>query len=625
MSDEAFIGWLGGEPVAAVRPWVLISNQYPAVIGSSSRRGGPENPHLVSGSAGGPTAPGGVHHDTRHPFYRLVDLLRPDHSDLWAFLLFAALIGGLSLATPIAVQQLVNSIAFGGLIQPVVFLALVLLAVLAFSGVLSAVQAYVAELIQRRVFVRVVLDVAERLPRVKIKAFDQSHGPELVNRVFDIVTVQKVGSMLLLEGTAVMLQTIVGLTVLSFYHPLMLGFSGLLIAGIIAVVVIMGRGAVGTAIAESKTKYAVVHWLEELARHSTSFRSEAERRYARRRMNVLASGYVGARKRHYRIVFRQFGAALTLQVIASSALLALGGMLVVQGQLTLGQLVASELIITTIVAAVAKFGKQLESFYDLLAAIDKLSHLVDLPLERHSGSDLPRHSGPAEIHLADVDFAYETGARSKRGPAVIQDFGLRIAAGEKLALRGAMGTGKSTLLDLLVGLREPTSGSISIDDLDYRDLRLEEVREAAVLIREPEIFSGTLLENVQMGRRQYRHADILAALEAVGLVEEIRMLPDGLESRLETDGSPLSQVQVVRLMLARAILGSPRLLMLDRALEHLDDEARQRIGDILFAASAPWTLVLVTEREDLLARCTRELTLGTPEIWRPDEEGGENP
>jgi ABC-type bacteriocin/lantibiotic exporter with double-glycine peptidase domain len=379
--------------------------------------------------------------------------------------------------------------------------------------------------------------------------------------------------------------------------------------GIVGVVVVMGRGAVGTATAESKAKYEVVHWLEELARHPGTFRASSQRRYARRRMDGLASGYVRARRTHYRIVFRQFAAALTLQVVASSALLALGGMLVVQGQLTLGQLVASELIITTIVAAVAKFGKQLESFYDLLAAMDKLSHLADLPLERPSGGDLENDSGPAEVILADVDFAYESNT-------ILLDFDLHIEPGEKVAVRGAMGSGKSTLLDLLAGLREPLQGSVSLDDKDYRDIRLEELRESAVLVRSPEIFSGTVIENLQVGRSQYGHGEILAALEAVGLLEEIRMLPGGLKSRLSTDGRPLSQVQIARLMIARAILGQPRLLLLDRALEHLDDEARGRICEVLFAEDSPWTLVVVTEREDILRYCTRQISLGEPEIWK---------
>jgi ABC-type bacteriocin/lantibiotic exporter with double-glycine peptidase domain len=594
LSLDGLRRWLEEPDDTSVRSWVVVESRFPSSLQIGSKR----------------AHDSGAESEWKHgsPFQRLLDLLRPEKADLWAIVFFAAFIGGLMLATPIAVQQLVNSIAFGGLIQPVVVLALLLLAVLAFSAVISAIQAFVAELIQRRIFVRVVLDVAERLPRVQAQAFDRHHGPELVNRVFDVVTVQKVGSLLLLEGTTVLLQTTVGLVVLSFYHPLMLAFSGLLIAGILIVVVVMGKGAVRTAIVESKMKYQVVGWLEELALHASTFRDRDQRLYARSRADRLATAYVGAREEHYRIVLRQLTGALALQVLANSSLLALGGMLVVQGQLTLGQLVASELIITVIVAAVAKFGKQLEHFYDLLAAIDKLSTLMDLPLERSDGIDVDPASGPAAVELVDVGFGYDS-------KPLFVGLNLRIGAGERLAFEGAMGSGKSALLDLLCGLREPWSGCIAIDGIDYRELRLESLRAQVALVREPEIFTATIRENIQVGRHQFSDEDVRRALDAVGLLEEIRSLPQSIETRLSPSGRPLSQVQASRLALARAILASPRLLLVDRTLDDLDPTARERICEVLFAPDAPWTLVVVSERDDVLTRCSGRHLLGEPEIW----------
>lgn len=610
--------WAGGGDLDEPRSWVLVESLHPASAPDPLASAG----HGAGGhgAAGPGTGHGGGHaaghdhghghgHDGPPPFERLMTLLRPDRRDLWAIVAYAAAIGGVSLATPIAVQQLVNSIAFGGLIQPVVVLALLLLLALAVSAVLSVIQSWVTELIQQRIFVRVVIDVAERIPRVQTKAFDHHHGPELVNRVFDVVTVQKSLSMLLLEGTSVVLQTGVGLVILSFYHPLMLGFSGLLIAGIFFVVVVLGRGAVPTAIAESKAKYEVVGWLQELSRHPAMFRDAEQRRFARRHADTLATAWLGARGGHFRIVLRQHAGTLALQGVASATLLALGGMLVVQGQLTLGQLVASELIITLIVSTVAKFGKQLEKYYDLLAAMDKLSVLLDLPLERDGGAELPTDRPPATVEVVGVRFGY--------GPnPLLSNLDLRIEAGERIALEGAMGSGKSSLLDLLFGLREPAAGHVSIDDRDYRDLSLESLRDAVALVRGSETFAGTIRENVRVGRHGFDDTEMLRVLDAVGLVEEIRGLPQGLDTRLSTDGRPLSQVQLTRLMIARAVLTRPRLLLIDRALEDFDPAARERIADLLFAPDAPWTLVVVSEREDVLARCGRRIVLGDPESWR---------
>ncbi|MFO0690850.1 MAG: ABC transporter ATP-binding protein [Myxococcota bacterium] len=608
--------WVGTADPDAPRSWLLVESRHPASVlpptgGHGHVHDDADGSHGAHGHAGG-----GHGHGGPPPFERLLALLRPDRRDLWAIVAYAAAIGGVSLATPIAVQQLVNSIAFGGLVQPVVVLALLLLLALAVSAVLSVIQSWVTELIQQRIFVRVVIDVAERIPRVQAKAFDRHHGPELVNRVFDVVTVQKSLSMLLLEGTSVVLQTGVGLVILSFYHPLMLGFSLLLVAGIFVVVVVLGREAVPTAIAESKAKYDVVGWLQELSRHPATFRDADQRRFARLHADTLATAWVGARASHFRIVLRQHAGTLVLQGLASSSLLALGGMLVVQGQLTLGQLVASELIITLIVSTVAKFGKQLEKYYDLLAAMDKLSVLLDLPLEREGGAELAADLPPAAIETVGVQFGY--------GPnPLLANLDLRIEPGERLALEGAMGSGKSSLLDLLFGLREPAAGHVTIDDRDYRDLSLESLRAAVALVRGSETFAGTIRENVRVGRHDFDDTEMIRVLDAVGLVEEIRQLPEGLDTRLSTDGRPLSQVQLTRLMIARAVLTRPRLLLIDRALEDFDRPARERIADLLFAADAPWTLVVVSEREDVLARCSRRITLGNPETWNrtPSPQG----
>ena len=597
--DLAALGaWIGETELDAPRSWLVVESRYPASADSPAV-------HAAHSDLAG-----AVHADPAGPppFDRLLTLLRPDRADLWAIVAFAAAIGGMSLATPIAVQQLVNSIAFGGLIQPVVVLAFLLLVVLAFSAVLSVIQSYVTELIQQRIFVRVVIDVAERIPRVQTKAFDQHHGPELVNRVFDVVTVQKSLSALLLEGTSVLLQTGVGLVILSLYHPLMLGFSGLLIAGIFFVVFVLGRSAVPTAIAESKAKYDAIGWLQELARHPATFRDADQRRFARSRADTLATAWIGARRSHFQILLRQHTGTLVLQGIASSTLLALGGVLVVEGQLTLGQLVASELIITLIVSSVAKFGKHLEKFYDLLAAMDKLSVLLDLPLEREGGAELAPAERAAAVELVGVQFGY--------GPnPLLSNLDLRIEAGERVALAGMMGSGKSSLLDLLFGLRQPATGHITIDDRDYRDLSVESLRDAVALVRGSETFAGTIRDNAHVGRHGFDDSEMLRVFDAVGLVEEIRELPDGLDTRLSTDGRPLSQVQLTRLMIARAVLTRPRLLLIDRALEDFDPSARERICDLLFAADAPWTLVIVSQRDDVLARCTRRVSLGNPESW----------
>jgi len=536
------------------------------------------------------------------PFQRLLGIVRAERSDLIAIVLYAVFIGLLSLTIPIAVQQLVNTVAFGGLVQPVVVLALLLFLGLAFAASLSAVQAYLAELVQRRVFVRACVELARRLPRVPVGGFGAHHGPELVNRFFDLVTLQKTGARLLLEGSTVVLQTIAGLLILSLYHPLMLGLSVLLIACMATVVFVFGRGGTGSAIGESSAKYELAEWMEELARHGGAFRSRSGRAWAEARADALASTWVDARRSHYRIAFRQLCAALGLQVLANSLVLGLGGFLVVAGELTLGQLVASELIVAAVVAAFARLGKQLESYYDMLAAVHKLGMLLDLPLERESGRAEDDHAGPAAFEVNGLGYSFH-------GRAVLSDVSLQLAPGERVAIAGPSASGKTTLLEVACGLRAADRGWVAIDGEDLRDLRLDHLRERVLYVGGPEIVPGSVLDNLRAGRSAATRAEVSDALERVGLLEEVRALPEGLGSELAPDGAPFSRSQLVRLMLARAIVARPRLMALDGALAGLEGEARKIVLEAIFDRDAPWTLLVASREPDVLARCERVVQL----------------
>lgn len=538
------------------------------------------------GHAGGP-APS--------PPQRLLALLRSESLDLGVILIYAAAIGLLTLATPVAVQALVNQVAFGQLLQPVVVLTLMLLLGLGLSCVLRALQTCAVELLQQRLFVRLAADLAHRLPRVRSDAFTAEHGPEVTSRFLEIATLQKSAAALLLDGLAVALQALIGLAVLAFYHPVLLAFDAVLLGCIAFILTVLGRGAVRTSIAESRAKYAVADWLQELARRPVAIRLGRGATLASERADGLVRQYLGARRAHFRVLLRQVVASLGLQALASAGLLGAGGALVIAGQLTLGQLVAAELIVSAVVAGVAKFGKHLESFYDLLASLDKVGHLLDLPLERADGELLPAlqsASGLASEQATGLAVRLRgVAVGGFAGKALLRELHLEVAAGERVAIVGPSGGGRSLLSEVLVGLRPPLSGSIELDERDTRALRPAAVRALIAFLHSGSrgLLAGTIAEFLHTAAPSASRFQMQRALSTAGLWSTIAALPQGLDTPLGSDALVLSDRQRARLRVAHAVLQRPRLIVIDLPLDGgagLDEIAP------LLAPAAPWTVIL---------------------------------
>jgi putative ABC transport system ATP-binding protein len=591
---------LGASGPDAVIEWLFAR---PAAPMAEAARAAEDAPHGAAGHD---------HHggDTGHhmpPFRRLLGLLRPEVGDMWLVLLFAVGVGAFSLATPVVAMAVVNTVALGTLVQQLLVLCAALAVALSLAGALTFLQVVVVEFIQRRVFVRVAADLAHRLPRVDLRAFDRQHGPELVNRFFDVLTVQKSAATLLLDGITIALQVLMGLFLLGFYHPYLLAFDVFLIAALVLLFAVLGRGAVGTAVRESIAKYKVAGWMEEVARHPIAFKMAGGPRLAVEQTDGLTREYLLARSHHWRILMRQVGFALFLQVAANAGLLAVGGILVGRGELTLGELVAAEIIVTLVVATFSKLGKQLEAYYDLLAAVDKLGHLLDLPLERGGGERHQGRGAGASVTVHDVTFSY-AGQHVRS----LSHTSLALRPGERVALMGANGAGKSTLSDLLYGLRTPDNGWVEIDGVDLRTVRLDTLREHVAMVKGIEVIEGTVLENVRLGRDGVTEADVRTALRNVGLLDVVLRLPGGLHTQLWTGGSPLSLGQANRLMLARAVVGRPRLLILDEALDHMDADIRDTVLPTVLGADAGWTLLIVTHSDEVAKLCDRIVHLDRP-------------
>lgn len=537
------------------------------------------------------------------PWSRARRLLAPERGDLAVVVVYAAASGALALALPVAAQALVNTVAFGQLIQPIVVLVLLLAAGLTGFSVLWLLQLWCIETILQRVFVRAIADLGRRFSLLADDRVATAGVAAALPRVFELPTIQKALAALLVEGVGVVLQTAVGLALLSLYHPLLLAFALALLVGL-AVVVGLGRGAVDGALAESRAKYQAVAWLERVVRAPGPFRSRRGRAEAASRTDELARTWLQRRRAHFRTLMRQHVGGVVLAVLGNTALLGVGGLLVTRSQLTLGQLVAAEIVVNALAIAFTKLGKQFEALYDLVAASQKLGMLIDVPRERQGGEALPG-AGPTAVRARGLHFGH-AGRR-----AVLAGAAFELRAGEHAAITGVGGSGKSTLLELLAGVRTPDGGGVELDGIDVRVLGLAELRERVVLVRPHEPCHGTLLEHVRALAPEATVVAVAEVLEVCGLASVVRELPRGLETPLGNDAAPLSSSEVARLALARAMLARPRLLLLDGVVEALGlpGPSEHALLEALFAADAPWTAVVTTGSLGVARRARRQFEL----------------
>lgn len=559
------------------------------------------------------------HHASISPARRFISLLTAEREDIWRLLIFSVFSGILYLAAPLAVDAVVSNLAFGGqsmpYLQALIVLSIALFACLTLQAIVTGAQFYLSDVIQRRIFVRTASDLAYRLPRVRAQALDEVHAPELVNRFMDVVTAQKSTSLLLLDGVNLVFASIIGMMMLALYHPMLLLFAAVLFSLIVLCIWLLGRGAVATSIEESRMKYDLVNWFEEIAHFPFLFKGPGGYSMAYDRANQLATDYVLARSRHFRVLMRQIAGLLTLQVFAAATLLVMGGYLVISQQITLGQLVASELIMSAIVASLAKLGKNLEAWYDAMAAMDKLGHIFDLEIENKDGEQTEKRVGGVEVCASNLGFGYSGGS------VLFENLNFTIPANSSAAIVGPHGSGSSSLLDILFGLRQAQSGYVTLDGLDLRSWYLEGLRESVQLLRQNEIVDATVVENLRLGRTDIGMDEVRSALAAVELLPELLARPEGLNLRLKIGGAPLSSNQRTRLLLARALVQKPRLLLMDELLDSLDEKSFNTLTKAIFESGIAWTVVVTTRDQNVTRMCAHVVEMAPCRLTDGSQSG----
>jgi ATP-binding cassette subfamily B protein len=402
-----------------------------------------------------------------------------------------------------------------------------------------------------------------------------------------------------LEFPAAIVQILVSLIFMAFYSSYFFVFNLFLLGGFVFFI-LLGKNGVTTALVESKYKYKMAHALQDIARCHIAFKINSGKDLSISNADGICNDYVDARRKHFNVIIRQATWSFLVNAMAIASLLAIGGWLVMQGDISLGQLVAAELMMLLLLASVNKIVVNLESWYDLLTGLDKLGHLTDLPAESSEGVEYISQKDGVEIVLNNVAYKYP-----QQPTPLFNELSMRFSKGTHTAIVGQSGSGKSTLAELLLGLLQPSSGRVQINQQQLADLNLESFRRASSLVECPNsLFSGSVRDNILMGRQNISEEALSNAVDVSGLVNVLDNLPMGLDMPLESEGLNISSGKRQMVLLARAVVSNPELLVLDEAFHHIDAPTRRQIVEKLTSPKYSWTLVIVTHDADIVAACS---------------------
>lgn len=541
------------------------------------------------------------------PLDRFWLLLKPDAAEIKNVYVYAIFNGLVNLSLPLGIQALINLIQGGQISTSWIVLIVVVILGVAITGILQIYQLKITENLQQRIFTRAAFEFAVRLPRIKLESLYKHYAPELMNRFFDVMSVQKGLSKILIDFSTATLQILFGLILLSIYHPFFILLSLFLLFFLVIIFWVTGKKGLETSLVESKHKYKVAHWLEELARTNTTFKLAGKTDLPLDRTDGHVSDYLEARQTHFKVLVQQYGFLVLFKVFIATGLLAIGGILVIEQQMNIGQFVAAEIIILLVLNSVEKLITSAETIYDVLTALEKIGQVTDLELEKDKGVDLADFCGNQglKLELENVTFHYP----DEKHP-VIKDLTLTLEPGERVVITGPSGSGKSTLLHLLAGLYDLEEGSISYNgqtkaNLDNRALR----SVIGDFLSQEKLFQGSILENIAMGRDKATMENVNWAIDQVGLTSFIRALPDGYDTMIQPEGERLSRSVIQKLLMARTIADRPHLLLMKDSLEFLTKSDKERIVNMLMDKANPWTLVAVSQEPYMIGRADRQLIM----------------
>ena len=516
----------------------------------------------------------------RESLYKFFDIIRLEKKEVTAIYFYAILSGVIQLTLPLGIQTIINfsQAAAGNRELPVSIILLIFIVLIGIlvTGILQVNQMKIVEKIEQSIFTRFSLEFAHKIPRIDSSELNKNHLPELMNRFFEVINLQKGLSKILLDIPLAVIQIIFGLVLLSFYNSTFIVLGLLLILLLFFIFKYTANKGLIASYNESENKYEVASWLEEIARSYKTFKISSQNSFHLKKTDELVNDYLVSKTKHFEILKFQYWSLIAFKLLISALMLIIGAVLLVQQQLNIGQFIAAEIVILLILSAVEKLILNLEVAYTILTGVEKLNVINEKKMEVNGKMPFVLNGNGISIEVKNLNFKFIDSR------LLLENLNFDIQPGTKICIMGDGGSGKSILLELMGGTIKDFEGIINVNNIPISNINQIEYRNnIGIFYNEQEIFDGTIFDNICMGNENISPNEIMKYAEILGVKEFISQLPEGLYTILQPTGKGLSTIIAKKILLLRAITNHPELLLLDEPFELAGAESSLRISKYL--------------------------------------------
>ena len=531
------------------------------------------------------------------PLQRLWKLINLERPEIGSIYFYAILSGLIQLSVPVGFQAIIGFVLGASMVTSIYVLIFLVVLGVAAVGILQINQMKIIEKIQQKIFTRNAFEFADIIPRFDLQKTDGYYLPEKVNRFFDTLNVQKGLSKLLLDVPIASIQIIFGLLLLGVYHAIFIVFGIMLLLILWLIFYMTGKDGLDSSLEESRYKYKVVEWHSEMARVINPFKVSTNHHLNLRKTDENVTGYLDSRTDHFKVLLFQYKTLVFFKVAITLAMLSVGTYLLLSQQLNIGEFIAAEIVILTVINAVEKLIVSLESVYDVVTGLEKIATVTEGLTEGNGSVKLDNVSQGLDIELQDLSFGYPGGRK------ILNNFNLKIPAGSRVSIATGESTGKTTLLKVLAGYYREVGGAFMVNSIplaNYDSLSLR--NHFGVYLNQKEVFAGSVYENITMGNSSITQEDVISFAKKTGLIQHINNLSDGLGTQISPGGKKLQGNTLRSILLLRAFIHNPKVLILEEPWDQMDQETRTHLVDYLDNLPDHVTVVAATNDEDFSAK-----------------------